>query len=59
MQPVVTVGIDGSPESLSAAQWATDGAEKRRLTLRLLHAWPLPAPEPARGRCAVAAVSHD
>ncbi|MEU0112418.1 universal stress protein [Streptomyces bobili] len=47
MQPVVTVGLDGSPESLAAARWAADEAEKRRLTLRLMHAWPLLAPEPA------------
>jgi nucleotide-binding universal stress UspA family protein len=48
MQPVVTLGLDGSPESLAAARWAADEAQKRRLTLRLLHAWPLLAPEPAR-----------
>ncbi|MBJ6641456.1 universal stress protein [Streptomyces sp. DHE7-1] len=47
MQPVVTVGLDGSPESLTAARWGADEAEKRGLPLRLLHAWPLLAPEPA------------
>ncbi|MDC0765359.1 universal stress protein [Streptomyces sp. HD] len=48
MQPVVTVGLDGSPESLAAAHWAADEAQKRKLSLRLLHAWPLLAPEPTR-----------
>ncbi|MEU2337894.1 universal stress protein [Streptomyces sp. NPDC006654] len=48
MQPVVTVGLDGSPESLAAARWAADEADDRKLTLRLLHAWPMLAPEPAR-----------
>ncbi|MFE0699665.1 universal stress protein [Streptomyces sp. NPDC058872] len=48
MEPVVTVGLDGSAESMAAAYWAADEAERRKLTLRLVHAWPVLAPEPVR-----------
>ena len=47
MRQVVTVGLDGSREGLAAARWTADEAGQRKLTLRLLHAWPMPAPEPA------------
>ncbi|MFE2092339.1 universal stress protein [Streptomyces sp. NPDC059460] len=43
----VTVGVDGSPESLAAADWAAREATLRGLPLRIVHAWlwqPLDVP---------------
>jgi nucleotide-binding universal stress UspA family protein len=35
----ITVGLDGSPESLEAADWAAREAQRRAVPLRLVHAW--------------------
>ncbi|MFF7652515.1 universal stress protein [Streptomyces sp. NPDC007983] len=40
----ITVGLDGSPESVAAAEWAAREAQCRHAPLRLVHAWMLPAP---------------
>ncbi|SEE71390.1 Universal stress protein family protein [Streptomyces sp. KS_5] len=39
MSRTVTVSLDGSPESITAADWAAREALLRGLPLRLLHAW--------------------
>ncbi|MDH6522185.1 universal stress protein [Streptomyces sp. SAI-090] len=41
----VTVGLDGSPESRAAAEWAAREAKLCGLPLRLVHVWE-PVPEP-------------
>ncbi|MFI2186339.1 universal stress protein [Streptomyces sioyaensis] len=46
MKDVITAGVDGTPESLSAVLWAAREAQLRQAQLRLLHAWVLLAPEP-------------
>ncbi|MGW7577066.1 universal stress protein [Streptomyces sp. NPDC054765] len=46
MKDLITAGVDGTPESLSAVLWAAQEARLRRARLRLLHAWVLLAPEP-------------
>lgn len=39
MTRAVVVGVDGSPESLAAADWAAGEAQVRGLPLRIVHAW--------------------
>lgn len=46
-QDVISVGLDGSAASLSAARWAADVARRRGMRLRLAHAWE---PPPTGGR---------
>ncbi|MEU4264001.1 universal stress protein [Streptomyces argenteolus] len=38
MSSPVTVGVDGSPESMAAAEWAAGASELRGVPLRLVHA---------------------
>ncbi|MFD3605138.1 universal stress protein, partial [Streptomyces sp. NPDC058656] len=35
----ITVGVDGSAESLAAVHWAAREAVRRSLALRVVHAW--------------------
>ncbi|MEV6053614.1 universal stress protein [Streptomyces sp. NPDC052107] len=45
MTRTVTVGLDGSPESRAAAEWAAREAVLRELPLKIVHVWE-PVPEP-------------
>ncbi|GAA3816181.1 universal stress protein [Streptomyces phyllanthi] len=55
MLPPVIAGVDGSAESLAAAEWAAREAERRDRPLRLVHAWNwrprqadgVPSPKPS------------
>ncbi|MDJ0344728.1 universal stress protein [Streptomyces sp. H10-C2] len=39
MSRTVTVGLDGSPESMTAAHWAAREALRRGMPLRVVHVW--------------------
>lgn len=45
MKKAVAVGVDGSPESLAAADWAAREAVLRGLPLRIVHALELSTPD--------------
>ena len=40
----VVVGVDGSEQALTAAQWALDVAARRHLPLEVIHSWSIPLP---------------
>ncbi len=44
----VVVGIDGSPESVTALRWAAEHARSRRLPLEVIHAWSISETEALR-----------
>ncbi|MGW1289840.1 universal stress protein, partial [Streptomyces sp. NPDC002586] len=49
MPRAITVGLDGSPESRAAAEWAAREAELRGLPVKLVHVWdPAPRSRPPR-----------
>ncbi|GAA3771157.1 universal stress protein [Streptomyces coacervatus] len=57
MLPPVIAGVDGSAESLAAAEWAAREAVRRDRPLRLVHAWNW-HPRQEHGEIATAAQRH-
>ncbi|MEU0433928.1 universal stress protein [Streptomyces sp. NPDC006290] len=57
MPRTVTVGLDGSPESLAAAEWAAREARLRALPVRLVNVWE-PAPDPMAQAPLLGAETH-
>jgi len=41
--PVVVVGVDGSPDSSAALEWAASEARLRGAELHIIHTWSVPA----------------
>ncbi|GHF36414.1 universal stress protein [Streptomyces griseosporeus] len=57
MTRMITVGLDGSPESRAAAEWAAREAKLRGLPLKLVHVWE-PVPEPMAQAPLLGAETH-
>ncbi|MFL1897801.1 universal stress protein [Streptomyces tauricus] len=57
MTRTVTVGIDGSPESRAAAEWAAREAELRGLPLKIINVWE-PVPQPMAQAPLLGAETH-
>ncbi|WP_031104732.1 universal stress protein [Streptomyces sp. NRRL S-146] len=57
MTRTITVGLDGSPESRAAAEWAAREAALRQVPVRLLHVWQ-PVPEPMAEAPLLGAETH-
>ncbi|MET8135202.1 universal stress protein [Streptomyces sp. NPDC005251] len=57
MPRTVTVGLDGSPESLAAAEWAAREARLRAVPVRLVNVWE-PAPDPMAQAPLLGAETH-
>ncbi|GGP54814.1 universal stress protein [Streptomyces calvus] len=57
MARTITVGLDGSPESRAAAEWAAREAALRQMPVRLLHVWQ-PVPEPMAQAPLLGAETH-
>ncbi|MEV0181935.1 universal stress protein [Streptomyces sp. NPDC050625] len=57
MPRTVTVGLDGSPESRAAAEWAAREAKLLDLPLKIVHVWE-PVPEPMAQAPLLGAETH-
>ncbi|CAL9653973.1 universal stress protein [Streptomyces werraensis] len=57
MARTIVVGLDGSPESRAAAEWAAREAALRQVPVRLLHVWQ-PVPEPMAEAPLLGAETH-
>ncbi|WP_447034645.1 universal stress protein [Streptomyces sp. DSM 118878] len=57
MPRTITVGLDGSPESRAAAEWAAREGTLRDLPVKLVHVWQ-PVPEPIAQAPLLGAETH-